>query len=170
MSWAIWITGPPASGKTTLARAFLALCARTGLHPVHLESDVLRAILTPGATYETAERDRFYRQLAELAALLTGQGVPVVVDATASRRAYRDYARSLIAGFAEVFVDAPEAVRRARDPKGLYARAAAGKAPHLPGATSFYEAPEAPEVSVDGTRPPEEGAEALLAWIRAAGW
>ena len=169
MSWAVWLTGPPASGKTTVARAFLQALAREGVRAVHLESDALRAILTPAPTYEPAERDRFYREVGELASLLVSQGFPVVIDATAPRREHRDRARARIERFLEVLVDAPEGVRRKRDPKGLYRLAQHGGAPHLPGATEPYEPPERPDLVLSGERPAEESAARVLEMARKAG-
>ncbi len=166
MSWAIWLTGPPAAGKTTIARAFLEVAAREGFRAVHLESDALRRILTPEPTYSRAERDRFYREIAELAALLVSQGFPVIVDATAPRRAYRDYLRSKIGTFLEVLIEASRQTREARDPKGLYALARRGRAPHLPGAAEPYEEPKHPELVVSGEAPPEEAVAALLRLAR----
>ena len=165
MSWAIWLTGPPAAGKTTLARAFLEVAAAEGVRVVHMESDALRRILTPEPTYSRQERDRFYGEVAELAALLVSQGFPVVVDATAPRRAYRDRLRSKVEQFLEVFVDAPREVREARDPKGLYRLGRAGRAPNLINASEGYEKPARPELAVSGTGPPEE---ALTALVRLA--
>jgi adenylylsulfate kinase len=170
VSWAIWLTGPPAAGKTTVARAFLEAASREGVRAVHLESDALRKILTPEPTYEPEERERFYREVAELAALLVSQGFPVVVDATAPRRAHRDHARSRIERFLEVFVDAPESVRLERDPKGLYRLARQGGAPHLPGATEPYEPPPRPDLIVSGTRPAGESATTLLRLARERGF
>jgi len=167
MSWAIWLTGPPAAGKTTIARAFLDIAASEGVHAVHLESDALRRILTPEPTYSSAERDRFYREVAELAALLVSQGVPVVVDATAPRRAHRNGLRSKVKAFLEVFVEASLPIREVRDPKGLYCRARSGDAPHLPGATEPYEEPLHPELVVSGEGPPENAVTALLRLARA---
>ena len=166
MSWAIWITGAPASGKTTLARAFRDLAAAGGVRAVHLESDALRRILTPEATYEREERDRFYCQLAEIAALLVSQAIPVIVDATAPRRAHRENARARIPRFFEVFVDTPESLRRARDPKGLYRLADEGGAPRLPGATDVYEVPEKPDLVISGQLAAEEAAAALRRFAR----
>ncbi|HLN58689.1 MAG TPA: adenylyl-sulfate kinase [Thermoanaerobaculia bacterium] len=166
MSWAIWLTGPPAAGKTTIARAFLDVAASEGVRCVHLESDALRRILTPEPTYSSAERDRFYREVAELAALLVSQGVPVVVDATAPLRAHRDWLRSRVKAFLEVFVEASLPIREARDPKGLYRLARSGGAPHLPGATEPYEEPLHPELVVSGEGPPEQAVTALLRLAR----
>ncbi len=52
--------------------------------------------------------------------------------------------------FIEVFVDTPLAICEARDPKGLYKKARAGELRNFTGIDSVYEAPEAPEVHLDG--------------------
>jgi adenylylsulfate kinase len=156
MSWAVWFTGRPAAGKTTLARALKELAAARGTALIHLESDSLRRILTPQATYTPEERDRFYEMVAGLAALLTEQGFPVIVDATAPRRAHRERARRLVPRLLEVFVDTPPDVCERRDPKGLYRASRRGEAPHVPGAGEPYEEPVRPDLVISGTSPPEE--------------
>ena len=169
MRWAIWITGPPASGKTSLARAFLEIASRRVVRAVHLESDALRRILTREPTYAPEERDRFYRQVSALAALLVVQGFPVVVDATAPLRRHRDFARSRIDRFFEIFLDAPRELREARDPKGLYRLAREGGAPYLPGATDAYEPPSRPDLVLSGALPPSDGAAALVSFAEDQG-
>jgi adenylylsulfate kinase len=59
-AFAIWVTGLPASGKSTLVRSLTAQLAKLGIRPAVLESDVLRPILSPQAGYSTTERDSFY--------------------------------------------------------------------------------------------------------------
>lgn len=167
MSWAVWLTGRPASGKSTVARALRDALASRGVRVVVLESDALRLALTPEPTYEPAERDRFYGSVASLAALLVAQGFPVVVDATAPRRAHRERLRNSVRDFLEVLVATPREICERRDPKGLYARAREGHAPHLPGATEAYEEPERPDVVVSGTAPPDESARRILEALEA---
>jgi adenylylsulfate kinase-like enzyme len=167
---AVWLTGAPAAGKTAIARELAALLEQEGVRPVHLESDTLRSILTPEPTYEREERDRFYAVLADLAALLAGQGVPVVIDATAPRRAHRRRGREKVARFLEVFVSTPRPVREARDPKGLYRLAREGRAPRLPGATEPYEEPEGAELTVAGDGDARESARRVLAALVSRGW
>lgn len=147
--FAIWLTGLPASGKTTLAYALSRRLAERHVHTQVLDSDALREKLTPDPTYARDERDRFYALLAFIAGLLTDNGVNVLIAATGLRRAYRETARGSIQRFAEVFVDCPPAVCRQRDPKGLWARADAGEIDRLPGAGAPYEPPANPEVRVD---------------------
>lgn len=147
--WSLWLTGLPAAGKTALARAILRRLVDPRVAVVILDSDEVRSILTPTPTYSADERDRFYRGLVDLAALLARYGVNVLIAATGNRRAYRQAAREQLALFAEVWVRCPLAVCQARDPKGLYARAATGAIRGLPGVDVPYEPPEHPEVIVD---------------------
>jgi adenylylsulfate kinase len=151
-AFAVWLTGLPASGKSTVARALAAELAGKGIRAAVLESDALRREITPNASYYDAERDAFYATVSYLAGVLVSHGVPVIVDATANRRAYRDRARKAIPRFLEVHVRCPPAVCQARDPKGIYRRGADGTAQNVPGVSAPYEPPLLPEVVVDGER------------------
>lgn len=153
-AFAVWLTGLPASGKSTIARALQGMLSSRGVRAVVLESDDVRRLFTPAPRYDPPERDRFYRALADLARFLSAGGVPVLVAATANRRAYRDRARAGIPRFLEVLVECPLAVCRARDPKGIYRRADTGSAPNVPGVSAPYEPPIRPEVVADGARDP----------------
>lgn len=166
LGFAVWITGLPASGKSSIARELVALLEQAGIVPVVLESDVLRSILTPRATYHEEERDRFYLQMAQIGALLVHQGRSVIFDATANRRIYRDRARALITPFIEVFVQCPLDVCRGRDPKGIYADAANGTAANVPGVQAVYEPPQAPDLTVDCRDIPGDSAGRILVFLR----
>lgn len=168
--FAVWITGLPASGKSSLAGELALLLREQGVAVVVLESDAARKFLTPEPGYTEDERDRFYGALAEIGELIVKSGVPVIFDATASKRIYRDGARSGIPRFMEVFVDCPLEVCRKRDPKGIYARAASGAAGTVPGVQVPYEPPLRPEVTIDCRTPSAQGAEAVLRVIRALGF
>jgi bifunctional enzyme CysN/CysC len=67
--------------------------------------------------------------------------------------------------FIEVYVDTPVEICEQRDPKGLYARARAGKLLDFTGVSAPYEVPENPEVRVRGA---EEDAKAAALRIAAA--
>lgn len=156
MSWAIWITGRPGSGKSTVARTAAARLAEAGEPVAHLELDAMRAVVTPSPTYTETEREVVYRALAFAAVSLTAAGVPVIIDATAHRRAWRDLARAAIPRFAEVQLDCPLEVAEGRErtrpagtaPRAIYARAGAPGAT-VPGVDVAYERARAPELTVD---------------------
>jgi adenylylsulfate kinase len=163
-AFAVWITGLPSSGKSTLATALAKQLRQRGMNVAILESDVLRRVLTPRPTYSDWERDDFYLAMAYIGQLLVEHGVPVIFDATANRRMYRDRARRTIAQFLEVYVECPLLVCRARDTKGIYRKAEHGKVSTVPGLQAEYEPPDHPDLLVHGDRePPEEEARRVLA-------
>jgi adenylylsulfate kinase len=164
--FAVWITGIPASGKSSITRELVACLNRLGISPSVLESDAMRRVLTPQPSYDQDERDRFYLQLADLGTVLAHQGLPVIFDATANRRAYRDHARTRITRFVEVFVDCTIELCVARDPKGLYQAANRGIASHVPGLQAVYEPPLTPEVTVDCRDSPSVSAERIIAYLK----
>ncbi|MFQ5989529.1 MAG: adenylyl-sulfate kinase [Candidatus Methylomirabilales bacterium] len=169
--FAVWITGLPASGKSTVATALARELSTRGIDVAVLESDALRRIFTPDPRYSEEERDIFYGAMTHVGQLLTEHGVPVIFDATANRRAYRDRARQHIPRFVEVYVDCPLDVCMNRDPKGIYHKAQQGEATTVPGLQSAYEPPENPEVRVRGDREaPEMAARRVVAILMEKGY
>lgn len=167
-AFAVWLTGLPASGKSAIAGALKARLAEAGLSVEVLESDAVRAQITPEPAYSREERDMFYRALAFFGSRLVARGVPVIFDATASRRAYRDLARTLIPNFVEVAVVCPLEVCRRRDPKGIYRRGEQDRGATVPGLQESYEPPLAPEVTVDTTTSTaDEAAGQIMEALRA---
>src|SRR3970040_1177540 len=82
-AFAVWLTGLPASGKSTVARALAAGLGGMGARGAVLESDAVRREIAPDAGYGEEEREAFYATVAYLARVLVLHGVPVIVDATA---------------------------------------------------------------------------------------
>ena len=142
----------PASGKSTIVSVLRPRLEALGFTVEVLESDEVRRLLTPQATYSPDERDVFYRALAFTGQRLVEHGVTVLFDATASRQAYRDLARSMIPRFFEVAVECPLEVCMQRDRKGTYQKGLRGESTTVPGLQAPYEAPENPDVRIDSTK------------------
>ncbi len=172
MAWAVWITGLPGSGKTTIAREVANRLKDRKLKVLQL--DEIRAVVTPHPRYTEEERDIVYSFLAYTAKVLTECGINVVIDATANRKRYRQLARTLIPRFAEVYVTCSletcmrrEAGRRAGfAPKEIYMKAKTQGAP-VPGVNVDYETTEHPEVTIDSEHTtPTQAAEMISEDIR----
>ncbi len=169
MSWAVWITGLPGSGKSVIARAVAARLRAGGEEVRVLELDTIRRVITPAATYTDAEREAVYRALVYIGACLVEARIPVIFDATAHRRAWRDLARVTLPRFAEVQLLCPLPVCRQREaarprgaaPAGVYARAARMDA-RVPGVNVEYELALAPELRVDTTAQTVDAAAAAI--------
>jgi adenylylsulfate kinase len=115
MSWAIWITGLPGSGKTTIAQQVVAVLRARGERVALLEASAFARALVPERVPSPHELDLIYRAVVQAAAALIDVGVPVIIDATAHRRAWRDLARQGLAHFAEVQLACPDAICGARE-------------------------------------------------------
>lgn len=169
MSWAIWITGLPGSGKSVVTQAVARRLVGLGEPVTVLELDVLRRTLTPSPTYGEGERELVYRGLVWLARTLTESRVPVLIDATGHRRAWRDLARAVIPEFAEVQLLCPLGLCRERErgrtgshaPPGVY-DAAGRPGSTVPGVDVPYEPALAPELVVDTAREDVEAAAARV--------
>lgn len=143
--FAIWITGLPASGKTTLAQSLAQILFEHEVNVQILDSDDLRKVLTPDPSYSQQERNWFYQVLIFLSELLTQNGVNVIIAATGSLRKYRRQARERLDRYVEVYLDCPKEVCKRRDPKGLWERAEKGEVTNFPGADApFHPYPLSP--------------------------
>jgi adenylylsulfate kinase len=151
VSWAIWITGLPGSGKTTVARAVADALAKRGLTVSVLELTQLRQALLGGRQETEHERDIVHRALVFTAKALTEAGVPVIVDGTASRRDVREWARTLIPRFGEVQLVCSPELCVVREQEGRWRRPSTETATMatLPEPIVEYEMSLKPDVTVD---------------------
>jgi adenylylsulfate kinase len=151
----VWITGLPSAGKSVFARAVQAELHTRGVASCLLDGDEVRHALVPSPGYDPEARDQFYATLGNLAVLLAGQPLVVLVAATAHRRAYRDAARARVERFLEIWIDTPIDEVRRRDTKGLYAGFRAGSQQGVPGEDLAYEPPVEPDVVAHGGADPD---------------
>jgi adenylyl-sulfate kinase len=164
----VWVTGLPASGKSTIAAAVEAALLDRGQAAYLLDGDNLRHGLNGDLGFSAADRAENVRRTGEVARMLADAGLvaiaslvsPYAADRAKVRESHeRDGLR-----FLEVFVNTPLEECERRDPKGLYAKARAGELPGFTGIDDPYEAPERPELEL---RPAAQGVEDAVAAVLA---
>lgn len=151
----VWLTGISGAGKSTVARKVETRLRARGRHTILLDGDDLRLGLNRDLGFSDADRMESTRRVAEVAKLMTETGLTVIVALISPFRGAREMARSLVpaGAFFEIHVDTPIEIAEARDPKSLYRKARRGEISEFTGIDSPYEAPERPELRLDGANP-----------------
>jgi bifunctional enzyme CysN/CysC len=169
----LWFTGLSGAGKSTIANLVEKRLFALGHHTYLLDGDNVRHGLNRDLGFTAADRVENIRRVAETAKLMVDAGLITLASFISPFRAERQLARDLLAEgeFVEVFVDAPLGVVEARDPKGLYAQARAGRIPNFTGIDSPYEAPAAPELHLEThRRSADELADEVVVYLDRAGF
>ncbi len=149
MSFTVWFTGLPCSGKTTLSRRLYNYLKEGHPQQVHLmDGDAIRAQLPRPLSFSKEDRDLHGRRLGSLAQSINDKGMICIVAAITPYAETREHNREKIANYIEVFCSCPVEVAESRDSRGLYAKARSGKITNFTGVSDPYEEPEAPEVLV----------------------
>ncbi|MEM9733191.1 MAG: adenylyl-sulfate kinase [Pseudomonadota bacterium] len=168
----IWFTGLSGSGKSTIADCLEQKLFDRGHRTYLLDGDNVRHGLNRDLGFTDADRVENIRRVGEVAKLMIDAGLIVLASFISPFQQERDMVRGLVEGdeFVEVFVDTPLEICEARDVKGLYAKARAGKLKNFTGIDSEYQAPESPEVRLEGNgQEPDRLAERLLAYLEERG-
>jgi bifunctional enzyme CysN/CysC len=164
----VWLTGLPASGKSTIANILELKLVAAGRHAALLDGDNLRQGINADLGFAAEDRSENVRRVAEIAKLMTDAGLIAIVALVSPFRADRDRAMTLLkeGQFLEIFIDAPSDLCRARDTKGLYAKAGAGKISNFTGRDQAYEEPLSPALVLKtGEMPAEAAADRLFALV-----
>jgi len=165
----LWLTGLSGAGKSTIADFVEKKLLAYGRHTMLLDGDNVRHGLNRDLGFTEADRVENIRRVGEVAKLMTEAGLIVICSFISPFRAERQMVRELTepTSFLEIFVDTPLDECMRRDPKGLYAKARAGRLEHFTGLDSPYEAPQHPELHVTTIdSPPERIAERVLDELR----
>jgi adenylyl-sulfate kinase len=170
MSFTLWLTGRPRSGKTTLGRMLAAELALRCGQVRHLDGGELRSTLLADLGFTPDARRAAGLRLAWVARTLNEHGVACVVGQIAPYTALRDELRVALPGYVEAYLDCPLETAMNRDAEGLYARALAGELGPFTGLDDPYEEPLTPHLVLPtGRQSPAESLAQALAWLEAAG-
>jgi bifunctional enzyme CysN/CysC len=149
----VWITGLPASGKSTVACALEERLAEGGVPCYRLDGDTLRHGLTSDLGFSAEERHENVRRAAHVACMFADAGLVAVCALISPHAAGRAVARQIhdaaVLPFVEVYMSTSLQECERRDPKGLYARARAGELRDFTGVDDPYEPPDHPDIEID---------------------
>ncbi len=168
----LWFTGLSGSGKSSVSNLVEAALHAQGHRTYLLDGDNVRHGLSRDLGFSDADRVENIRRVGEVAKLFVDAGMIVLASFISPFRAERRMVRDMLepGEFIEVFVDTPLELCKTRDPKGLYRKAMAGEIRHFTGIDSPYEAPEQPELLLEGASASAQSmAERVLDLLRVRG-
>ncbi|KAG6534160.1 hypothetical protein ZIOFF_008045 [Zingiber officinale] len=139
----VWITGLSGSGKSTLACTLGRELHSKGKLTYVLDGDNLRHGLNKDLGFSSEDRAENIRRVGEVAKLFSDAGLICIASLISPYRKDRDSCRAIVpdSRFIEVFMNMPLELCEARDAKGLYKLARAGKIKGFTGIDDPYEPP-----------------------------
>lgn len=165
-SCAIWLTGLPGSGKTTIANLLKEHLDKTKTPNIILDGDEIRKTVSKDLGFSPEDRKEHNRRVIEIAKLLVKNNITTIIPLISPYRETREQARKEIPNFVEVYVKASLDTCIKRDPKGLYKKAQKGEIQNMTGLQSPYEEPINPEITLDTEKQtPQECLEKILAYL-----
>ncbi|MFN3813548.1 MAG: adenylyl-sulfate kinase [Aquificaceae bacterium] len=150
-SMAVWFTGLPASGKSTIAHATEKKLYELGIRTYTLDGDNIRHSLCSDLGFSKKDRDENLRRVAEVVKLFVDAGIIALAAFVSPLKEQREKVKSIIGreDFLEIYCRCPVEVCESRDPKGMYKKAILGKIEEFTGISSPYEEPENPDLVLD---------------------
>lgn len=147
----IWMYGLSGSGKSTLANLLERRLHADGRLVKVLDGDNIRSGLNRNLGFSDEDRLENIRRVSEVAKLFAECGVITITSFITPNNELRRLAREIIgeADLLEVYVKASFETCQIRDPKGLYAKVAAGEVKQFTGKDSAFEEPESPDLIID---------------------
>ncbi|GLT90388.1 hypothetical protein SLE2022_083230 [Rubroshorea leprosula] len=172
----VWITGLSGSGKSTLACSLNRELYTRGKLSYVLDGDNLRHGLNKDLGFKAEDRTENIRRVGEVAKLFADAGLICIASLISPYRKDRDACRAMLAdeNFIEVFMNMPLELCEARDSKGLYKLARAGKIKGFTGIDDPYEPPLNCEIEIqqkDGVCPaPSDMAGEVVSYLEGKGY
>ena len=147
----LWFTGLSGSGKSTLAHALEEKLFQKGCRTFVLDGDNVRHGLNSNLDFSEFDRTENIRRISEVSKLMLESGLIVMTAFISPFNKDRNEAKRLISNddFIEIYCKASLETCEARDVKGLYKKARAGKIKNYTGIDSPYEVPENPDLIID---------------------
>ena len=152
MSFIIWMTGLPCSGKTTIAKKLSQHISNLAI----LDGDEMRELLSPNEDFSRKGINNHNKKVVNLAKLLLDHNVPVCVSKVNPFVENREDARKILKNhnFIQVYVKCSLDSCEKRDVRGMYKKARVNEINNFIGIHVNYEPPINPELVVDTEKSP----------------
>lgn len=152
-----WVTGLAGAGKTTLGLILREEIIRnTGLAPVFIDGDEIRAAFGNKFGYEEADRRELAFSYSRLCNLFSKQGFDVICCTISMFHDVRDWNRENFVNYKEIYLEVDEQELKARNQKQLYTKNLSDELTVV-GLNSSFEAPRKADLTIQNNGKKELG-------------
>jgi len=162
----LWFTGLPLSGKTVIADAVYQELQKLDIPLERIDSKDIRELI-PNIGYTREDRNRHMHRVGHLIKTLQNNSISTVASFVSPYSESRKAIREMVNNNIIVYVKADIESCKARDYKGVYAKAMRGELQNFSGINDVYEEPRHAEVVIDTDKLSiEESVEAIVKHIK----
>lgn len=162
----LWFTGLPLSGKTTIANLVYEKLQKYDIPLERIDSKDIRELI-PGIGYSREERNTHMHRIGHLIKTLQKNSISTVASFVSPYRESRKAIREMVKNNIIIYVKADIETCKARDYKGVYARALNGELQNFSGINDVYEEPQYAEMIIDTDKmSAEEASEEIVKYCR----
>lgn len=162
----LWFTGLPLSGKSTIADLVFEKLKKYHIPIERIDSKDIRDLI-PDIGYSRDDRNRHMHRIGHLIKTLQNNSISTVASFVSPYRESRKAIRKMVKNNVVVYVKANIETCKARDYKGVYAKALRGELQNFSGVNDVYEEPIRAEITIDtDTMETEEAAELIVRYLK----
>ncbi|MCK9372261.1 MAG: adenylyl-sulfate kinase [Sulfuricurvum sp.] len=162
----LWFTGLPMSGKSTIADLVYEKLKTYQIPIERLDSKDIRDLI-PGIGYSREERNRHMHRVGHLIKTLQNNSISTVASFVSPYRESRKAIREMVKNNVVVYIKADIETCKARDYKGVYAKAMSGELQNFSGINDVYEEPTHAEIIIESDKmSADEAAELIVRYLK----
>jgi len=166
-SYTLWFTGLPKSGKDAIASQLIEGLRDTKIPVVYLQEEELKKTLSYDLGTKGFDRERHTLRMIHMCYHITANGVLNVVSSVSAKRKMRNYARSLIKNFVEIYVKCSVDTCIKRDNDTYFNSINLETYNNLIGVDIPYEEPFKPHITLDTEKQTiDENIEKLIKYLK----
>ena len=170
----LYFVGLSGCGKTTLANFVISKINELSNRTItYLDGDVVRLELSKGLGFSVEDRGMHIKRIGYVCSEIVKHGGVAITANIAPFEDVRLHNRNIISAngkYIEIYVDTPLNVCEDRDVKGLYNLARKGVIKEFTGISSPFEAPENPEIILDGGETIETNVDKIIEYLTSNGY
>ena len=144
-----WITGLAGAGKTSLGKLFYNRLKKIKKNIIFLDGDALREVFQDSFSYTSEERFKLAMKYARLCHLLSSQGMDVICATISMFEKCREWNRTNIFNYFEIYIRVPLNILKKRDQKKLFSQVEKGNISNVLGMDLPFEEPKKPDLIIE---------------------